>query len=316
MRSSEDAVTITSTSSNTPTKHRDNSISSIPSFSTARMTTSNSIASSGLFERPNSGNATKLPPPTIIPDRPESPTRLKLGPRPLPVPGVAAGSPEKRTSTQTSRLPASPERRLRMQSPQKLRERLQNEARAISTTETSLQAELSKIGDELSGLAGESRKPHASARHATAGAGAAAAGVGSLSRATGMSQFTVTADLKALENKVKALESRIPTLVGDLSKRVELLGTSVSDSLAASEKKNRALEELYKDAAAENEALYARFNEELGKVLRKVKGSGQGDGVEELRQRMQDAEVESAKLRKENARLKRENAGLRAALRD
>jgi len=131
-----------------------------------------------------------------------------------------------------------------------------------------------------------------------------------------MSQFTVTADLKALENKVKALESRIPTLVGNLAKRVELLGTSVSDSLAASEKKSRELDELYKDAAAENEALYARFNEELGRVLKRVKGGGQGDGVEELRQRMQDAEVESAKLRKENARLKRESAGLRAALRD
>jgi len=191
-----------------------------------------------------------------------------------------------------------------------LRERLQNEAKAISTIETSLQAELSKIGDELSGLAGENRKPQpsASARYA--------AGAGSLSRGTaGVGQYTVTADLKALENKVKALESRIPILVGDLSKRVELVGNTVSDSLAASEKKNKELEELYKDAAAENEALYARFNEELGKVLRRVKG-GQGEGVEELRQRMQDAEGEAARLRKENARLRRENAGLRALVRD
>jgi hypothetical protein len=59
--------------------------------------------------------------------------------------------------------------------------------------------------------------------------------------------------------------------------------------------------------------LYARFNEELAKILRAVRG---GDGVEELRRKLKEVNDEAVKLRRETSRLKRENVGLRAQMRE
>lgn len=73
------------------------------------------------------------------------------------------------------------------------------------------------------------------------------------------------------------------------------------------------MDQLYRDMNAENEALYARFNEELEKVERSVR---KGKGMETVDQRMKAAEEEAARLRKENARLKREVAGLKAQIRE
>lgn len=80
-----------------------------------------------------------------------------------------------------------------------------------------------------------------------------------------------------------------------------------------SEKKTRKLDELYREANAENEALYERFNDELGKILGRVR---KGEGVEETRSKLRDAQEEVAKLKKENGRLKREVVGLRSLLKE
>lgn len=70
---------------------------------------------------------------------------------------------------------------------------------------------------------------------------------------------------------------------------------------------------MFREATAENEALYGRFNDELARILRGVKG---GDGVEEMRRKLRESQEETERLRKENWRLKRENLGLRAQLKD
>jgi hypothetical protein len=81
----------------------------------------------------------------------------------------------------------------------------------------------------------------------------------------------------------------------------------------AANKKVRKLDELYQEANAENEALYERFNEELSKILKGVRA---GNGVEELRAKMLEAQSEVSRLRSENMKLKREVMVLRSAMRD
>ena len=81
----------------------------------------------------------------------------------------------------------------------------------------------------------------------------------------------------------------------------------------AATKKARRLDELYQEANAENEALYDRFNEELSKILKGVRA---GNGVEELRAKMMEAQSEVGRLKGENVKLKREVMMLRTAMRD
>lgn len=84
-------------------------------------------------------------------------------------------------------------------------------------------------------------------------------------------------------------------------------------SLLAADKKARTLDELYREANSENEALYERFNDELGRILRGVRT---GNGVDEMRAKMVEVQGEVARLKTENTKLKREILGLRSVLRD
>ena len=74
------------------------------------------------------------------------------------------------------------------------------------------------------------------------------------------------------------------------------------------------LVQLYRESTAENELLYERFNGELAKIVRALKGKGRED-KEELMARMRDASEETARVKKENARLRREMASLRSFFR-
>ena len=240
------------TASHSPSKRRTDSVSGIP---TLRSTPS---GSGGLSERPTSGNATKIPP------APASPTK----------PGTTASPPKK----------------LRMQSPQKLRERLLNEQRAIDSASKEFQAELSAIGTELAALS--STKPPR------------------LTAAT--SAPPTTASPTKLEARVAALETSMRTSLDIINARTSSISSDLTSSLQVSESRVKKLDELYREANAENEALYAKFNEELAKVLKGVK---KGQGGEEMQRKMKEQQEELSRLRKENGRLKREVVGLRAQLR-
>jgi hypothetical protein len=176
----------------------------------------------------------------------------------------------------------APPQKLRLQSPQKLRERLQTEAKAIDAAEASLKAELSKIGEEMAKLSGPRTAP--------------AAGV----------------DLQRLSDQLKAMESRIPQVSQELSARNDSVKRELEDSLQAAEYKVKGLDQLYKEVSAENELLYEKFNKELGKIVKALKGKGKED-KEELLIKMKEAMEEAARWKKENAKLRKEILFLKAA---
>jgi hypothetical protein len=181
----------------------------------------------------------------------------------------------------TSPGKTSPQK-LRLQSPQKLRERLQNEAKAINEAEASLQNELSKIGEEMA----------------------------KLNVSTSLSR---SADLEKLSLAITALESRIPEIIKDLTSRNDTVKADLEKSLQASEFKVKGLDQLYKESSAENELLYEKFNAELGKIVRALKGKGKED-KEELVSKVKEGSEETARVKKENARLRRELLTLRTLL--
>ncbi|KAE8444719.1 hypothetical protein EG329_014279 [Mollisiaceae sp. DMI_Dod_QoI] len=177
--------------------------------------------------------------------------------------------------------PSKPSQKLRLQSPQKLRERLQNEAKAINEAEASLQNELSKIGEEMAKL-----------------------NTSSTVRSTDLTKLTTT---------MNTLESRIPEVVKELTTRNDSIKADLEKSLQASEFKVKGLDQLYKESSAENELLYEKFNAELGKIVKALRGKGKED-KEDLITKLKDASEETAKTKKENARLRREVLTLRALL--
>lgn len=237
--------------SHSPTKKRGESISGIPSLKAS--------TSAGLYERPGSGNTVKLP--------------------------SASRSPAKAGAPSTI-----PPKKLRMQSPQKLRERLQNQQRDIDTASQDLQSELSAIGQEL---------------HAR-----------SIPRLTTQSSAPPSLSPSKSggpEARIAALEKHLKLTLETLSQKTSAIGQDVSTSLQVSEARAKHLDQLYRDMSAETEVLYARFNEELEKVTSAVR---KGRASEEVERRLKASEEESARLRKENARLKREVAGLKAQIKE
>ena len=111
---------------------------------------------------------------------------------------------------------------------------------------------------------------------------------------------------------MEALDAKLSTTLADLNKRAALLAADISTSLVVSETKSKTLDELYRDANAENELLYDRFNTEMLRILDAVKS---GAGVHEMKTKLKESQDEASRLRKENQRLKRENLGLRSQLR-
>lgn len=113
----------------------------------------------------------------------------------------------------------------------------------------------------------------------------------------------------ALESRLQNLESRFNMLSGDLTGRTSTMEKDLESSLVVSEKRSKKLDELYRAASAENEALYDRFNSELSKVAKDVRT---GSTEEALKNQLSGAFEEIGRLKKENFRLKREVGGLRA----
>ncbi|KAI0013025.1 hypothetical protein F4779DRAFT_565179 [Xylariaceae sp. FL0662B] len=187
------------------------------------------------------------------------------------------GSPVRPTSS-----PGKSPGKLRLQSPQKLRERLQVEKKAVEDVDANLQSELSKITADMAKVNS------------------------SLPRST-------TGDVRKLCSSVQALEDRVPELIAQLTDRHEQLQRDMDSTLKATEAKVKAIDQLYKETTAENELLYEKFNSELGKIVKALKGKGRED-KEDLMSRMKDCSEETSRVKKENARLRREMVSLRALL--
>ncbi|KAF9694428.1 hypothetical protein EKO04_007358 [Ascochyta lentis] len=269
---SRDEITVKSLAQSTSThsRRRNESITSIP----ALRPMSGSIA--GLSERPGSGNTVRLPPST-----PRSPIKA-----------VAPSTTANGSGTGTG-VTGTP-RRLRMQSPQKLRERLQTQQKDIESASHDLQNVLNDIGHELNAKSTPRLHPQTSAP---------SLGSGTPTKAQSMT----------LEARIAALEKQAKATLDALSTRAATISSDVTTSLQVSEARVKQLDQLYRDSNSENEALYARFNEELERVTSSAR---RGKASEEVDRRLRASEEEAARLRKENARLKREVAGLKAQIRE
>ncbi|EZF36441.1 hypothetical protein H109_01872 [Trichophyton interdigitale MR816] len=213
------------------------------------------------------------------------------GPREKPTRPSSSDGYGRRLQAQ-SNSPPKPQK-LRMQTPQKLRERVLNERKAIASAESSLQAELASVTEELMSTSPSRRRPLSSA-------GAQARPITSPPAPTSSN---------ALLQRVRMLENKLSALTSNLGARAASLENDLENSLLVSEKRARKLDELYREAGKENEALYERFNNELSKMAREIR---LGVGEEALRNQLKDALDEVARVKKENMRLKREIGGLKA----
>ncbi|KAF2200087.1 hypothetical protein GQ43DRAFT_89551 [Delitschia confertaspora ATCC 74209] len=262
-----------------PTKRRTDSISAIPTFS-------KSVGHAGLSERPTSGNTVKLPPATER-SRADS---IKLPPATeraradsIKMAPSTPRSPIKPLLSATPFVPASTPRRLKLQSPVKLRERLEIQQRDIEIAGRDLQAELSAIGHELS-----ARTPRTLPGQASP-------------------------DKSGMEARMAMLENRIKTTLDGFTTRTTTITMDVTSSLQVSEARCKELDKLYREANAENEALYSKFNEEFERMAKTIR---RGGAEQETQKKIREQNEELARLRKENSRLKREVAGLRAQIRE
>ncbi|KAI9730345.1 MAG: hypothetical protein M1834_005855 [Cirrosporium novae-zelandiae] len=221
---------------------------------------------------------------------PTTGTGSRSGPRDMP-----GRMKSNSVSIVSSKKYPQPQQRLRMQSPQKLRERLKGERQALEGAEVSLQAELRKIGQELSGQQKQGQGPSSSPQARK-------------SSVSGPSSPTRNALIR-----VASIESKNQTTIKELTNRISGLEKDLEYSLQVSEKRAKGLDQLYREANAENEMLYERFNDELDKISKTIKADPE-KGLEELQSKMKALGEEAGKLRRENQRLKRENVGLRGRL--
>lgn len=261
--------------------------------------------------RPTSSIPTLAPKITL--PNPSTPTRTGLSERP----GV--GNIVKKPASQTEKLSRphtatgvpnttntlSAAKKLRVQSPQKLRERLQNEHASMSATQSAMQDELSRIGDELTSSptrTGSVRAPR------PLNIRSAKSDLASPTSATVAAHGQLD-----LAQRVSRVEAQLPSLFETATARISAIQADLASSLNVSETKARKLDELYRESNSENEALYAKFNDELGRILKAVRG---GEGVAELKKQVKEGQEEVARLKRENGRLKRENVGLRAQMKE
>lgn len=179
----------------------------------------------------------------------------------------------------------------------KLRERLEKEKLSQAANSTSLQSEINLIGDELSTI-----KLHPTKAPGTP------IGSASLPRTNTPGS---SASIAALLLRIQGLEEKVSSMNTEMATRASALSKDVETSLLVSERRAKKLDDLYKEASAENEALYERFNTELSKLAKTVRS---GEGVNALQTSLKDALEEVARVKKENLRLRREVGGLRAVV--
>ena len=123
------------------------------------------------------------------------------------------------------------------------------------------------------------------------------------------SELDMTDASPYLASRVRELETRFSVMSSDLGGRTAAIEKDLETSLIVSERRAKRLDELYREASAENEALYERFNTELARVVKDVRLGG---GEEALKNQLREALEELGRVKKENLRLKREVGGLRA----
>lgn len=260
--------------------------------------------------KPSTQN-TGIAPPKEIANRTEqssitSPTsvRPKTSQSAIPAPKGLSERQWPPNGTTPSKKSPQPPQKLRLQSPQKLRERLSNEHKTLNTASDELQAELAAIGTELSAL---KRAPPSKFSHiAPIKPLNISSSPSKASTAGPPTKPSTPPSLDVLSSRLDQLTKTITAHTSHTTSRLSGLATeasTLSSQLEASTRKIKKLDALYQEANAENEALYERFNDELRNILSRVK---KGEGVPVLKDRVVELEKEIALLREEKRVLKRE----------
>ena len=260
-----------------------------------------------LQQKPSSPQATRIASPKRAVMRNDEaaiassdPTKRKTSQSGIPTPkGLSERQWPPNGTTPPSKTPRSPQK-LRMQSPQKLRERLSNEHKSHATASANLQAELAAIGNELSALKRTPTQPShiAPIRPLTIPP--------TKTSTTSPTKSSPPPSIDNLSSHLNQLIQTLTTHTSTTTSRLNGLNTeaaTLTSQLEISNRKIKKLDALYQEANAENEALYERFNDELGKILGRVK---KGEGVQVLRERVGELEKEVGLLREERRVLKRE----------
>lgn len=223
--------------------------------------------------------------PLVSPSKLGSPTKpaikhsKALSTSVIPTLAPSRSDPSMDDPERKSRSPTRSGQRLRLNSPQKLRERMAADALAVDKASGNMQTVLSNISEEVS-------KVHDD----------------------GSSQ------VRALMDAVRALEIQVPKITQELQDRQAATQKEMDTTFKATETKMRAVDQLHKEVTAENELLYEKFNGELGRIIKALKSKGK-DEKEELMTRLKEQSDETARMKKENARLKREIVSLKAMVR-
>ncbi|KAF8537989.1 RhoGEF domain-containing protein [Trichophaea hybrida] len=158
--------------------------------------------------------------------------------------------------------------RLKMQSPQKLRERLHIEKQAIMTIDSNLQQEIDLIGIELN------------------------------SPMNFEPSFRISAQQSLNDVKQHSLASRLSTIEARINSSVPYLEIEkLKNQLLRKNNELKDLDKLLKDYVAENDVMFEQFNEEIVKMSNGFKlGKGESELLDIVR-----------RIREEQGRLKREN---------
>ncbi|KAL8828719.1 MAG: hypothetical protein Q9191_002427 [Dirinaria sp. TL-2023a] len=202
--------------------------------------------------------------------------------------------------TTLSKKGPQPPQKLRLQSPQKLRERLSNEHKTLNAASDELQAELAAIGTELSALKRAPSKLSHIAPIKPLNISSPKAST------TSPTKPSTPPSLEVLSSRLDHLTKTITAHTSHTTSRLTGLATeasNLSSQLEASNRKVKKLDALYQEANAENEALYERFNDELRNIVGRVK---KGEGVLVLKDRVAELEREVGILREEKRALKSE----------
>ena len=187
---------------------------------------------------------------------------------------------ERSGTASENREKGEPLRKMRIHSPQKVRERIQRQQQHFTSFSDGLQMEIDRIGKEMSSLQPGPRL------------------VASSERTNHDAHTQLAVRLDKLTEQLQSAEALQATVTNNLRRDLD-------GSLSFANQRAQRLEGLYREANAENEALYDRFNDELGRVLGKVK---RGEGVDELRSQLKGALKEARELRSERAVLRKDLA--------
>ena len=227
--------------------------------------------------------------------------KRKTSPSNIPAPKGLSERQWPPNGTTPSKKTAQSPQKLRLQSPQKLRERLSNEHKTHTTASTELQAELAAIGTELSAL----KRTPGKFSHIGPIKPLNISPTKTSNPSPSPTKPSTPLSLDEISSRLDQLTKTLAAHTAQTSSRLNSLASeaqNLSSQLEASNRKTKKLDALYQEANAENEALYERFNDELRKIVGRVK---KGEGVQVLRDRVAELEMEVGGLREEKRVLKR-----------